>query len=261
MLKPTKPNLINGQNQENLNTLKVNTQESIELEKVEVSLEELKIQQSKILENTEETRELVILFIRMVLELKKKRKQIEIKTMPMQIYKPIQEKSLSAKILMDIMKFSEIYWPYSYRGSRLRIGLMLIAILGLGISQLLSIKVEQAKALIKSNSDFKDSLTSNGIILIENRKKDFKILTDLKQSSDYLFTAENSSKPLEREVMTRIINSFLKKACQNYNNKQKSEREFIFLTSQPFKSVFLNELWDWQDIETIEYVRKKLRIF
>ena len=154
---------------------------------------------------------------------------------------------------LDIYEFviSETYrhsWTHSFRGSKLRIALMLLALTGLTITKLLLIKVYKVKPLFKS-SYYQDFFTPKGVKVIQDRKKDFKILTDFKESDAYIFTAENSQKPLKQEVLTRIINQFLKSVCQKHDNK-------LTLTSNSFKSGFLDKLW--LDIKNIEFVQRKL---
>ena len=67
----------------------------------------------------------------------------------------------------------------------------------------------------------------------------------------YVFTAENSDRPLKPEVLARIINQFLKDVCQKYNDKFR-----LILTSNSFKSSFIDNLW--RDIQDIEFVQRKL---
>ena len=147
-----------------------------------------------------------------------------------------------------IFETSLCTWTHSFRGCRLRIALMLLALTGLKITQLLSLKVDQVTPLFET-SYYQDFFTPEGINVIQNRKDDFSILTHFKESDEYIFTAENSKKHLKREVLVRIINELLKNVCQKYNKK-------LTLTSNKFKWGFLDKLWI--DIKDIEFVKRKL---
>jgi integrase len=131
-----------------------------------------------------------------------------------------------------------------YRAARLRLGLALLAITGIRISELLPLKMIQIKTLFNESwigidrskrgpSSHKAFLTREGIKLISNRRKYFEFLLNFKNENSYIFTAEYSEKPLERESFTNLINKFLKQSAKQMDGQPN-------LSSHSFRIGFRN---------------------
>ena len=95
----------------------------------------------------------------------------------------------------------------------------------LSLRLLLNIKVSDLTTLIqkdwitidrskRGSSNHKAFLTSEGIKLSNDRRKDFEFLLNFKNENSYIFTAEYSEKPLEQECFTNLINQFLKHSAK-----------------------------------------------
>jgi site-specific recombinase XerD len=70
-----------------------------------------------------------------------------------------------------------------------------------------------------------------------------------KDSDSYIFTAENSNKPLAREAFTNLINKFIKNcACKMDRNPN--------ISSHSFRVGFITQLW--RDTNDIEFVRQAI---
>lgn len=149
-------------------------------------------------------------------------------------------------------------YAYSYRGARLRLALAIMAVTGIRISELLSLKMEQVKTLFvghwiainrakRGPSSHKAFLTKKGTSIMRQRLRDFEILSYIKEDDAYIFTAENSNKPLERETFTQIINNFLKDCALKIDGQPK-------LLSHSFRIGFITQLW--RDTNDIEFVRQ-----
>jgi integrase len=125
---------------------------------------------------------------------------------------------MTAEIYKELIKEAE---GPTYLHVRLRLALCLLAVTGVRINELLNIKVSQLKTLTQESwiaidrskrapSNHKAFLTKEGSRIMRERGSDFKLLQLFKKSDSYIFTAENSNKPLVREVFTNLINKFIK---------------------------------------------------
>ena len=147
-----------------------------------------------------------------------------------------------------------------YLKARLRIAITLLFITGVRISELLPLRVSQVKTLFaegwiaidrskRGHSSYKAFLTPEGFKIIKARKKDFEILLFFKDDESFIFTAENSNKPLARGPFNRLINQFIKQISQDMPNKPN-------LTSHSFRIGFITKLW--RDTGDIEFVRQAI---
>ena len=131
---------------------------------------------------------------------------------------------------------------------RLRVALCLLTLTGLQINQLLKVKVSHLQTLqqfywIKvtssrsSTANRKAVLSKEGKKLINERKKDFNILFQSKDSAAYVFTAK--SKPyqmLRRETITRDINRVLQSLSRTSPNQP-------HISSYSFRIGYIETLW------------------
>ena len=90
----------------------------------------------------------------------------------------------------------------SYTSVRLRIAFCLLTVTGIGINELLSLKIHQLQTLVESHwigivrskrgaANHKAFLTREGRKLVEERKKDFEFLFLIKNGDSYIFTSES----------------------------------------------------------------------
>lgn len=145
-----------------------------------------------------------------------------------------------------------------YISARLRLALALLAITGIRISELLPLKMVQIKTLFSESwiaidrskrgpASHKAFLTREGIKLIRDRGKDFEFLLNFKNENSYIFTAEYSDKPLERESFTNLINQFLKRSAKEMAVQPN-------LSSHSFRIGFITKLW--RNTSDIEFVKQ-----
>ena len=143
-----------------------------------------------------------------------------------------------------------------YQRARLRLALALLLVTGIRISEFLPLKMKQVESLFTHNwisidrakrgpGNHKAFLTKEGSRIIKERRSDFELLQLLKKSDSYIFTAENSKKPLAREAFTNLINKFLKDCSRRMDRNPN-------LSSHSFRVSFITQLW--RDTNDIEFV-------
>lgn len=166
---------------------------------------------------------------------------------------------ITSEIYQTLIKDSEkLSYAKSYRGARLRLALALMAVTGVRVSELLPIKMGQVKSLFKNHwiaidrlkkgpANHKAFLTKEGKKLIQDRKKDFEFLSFSKKEDSYMFTAEGSEKPLERESFTNMMNQFIRDSARKMEENPN-------LTTHSFRIGFITKLW--KDNGDIEFVRQ-----
>jgi site-specific recombinase XerD len=76
-----------------------------------------------------------------------------------------------------------------------------------------------------------------------------EILSFYKDPDSYIFTAENSKKPLEPEAWNRIVNGFIKECSTKLDGKPK-------LRSHSFRIGYITQLW--KDTHDLELVRQTI---
>jgi len=148
----------------------------------------------------------------------------------------------------------------TYLGARLRLALAILCVTGVRISELLPLKMSQIENLFAKSwigidrikrgpVNHKAFLTPKGKQIIKQRARDFEIITFQKNSNSYIFTPQNTDKPLCRQAFNRIVNSFIKESTENYKNQPN-------LKSYSFRIGFITDLW--KDSGDIEFVRQSI---
>jgi integrase len=146
----------------------------------------------------------------------------------------------------------------SFRGARLRLALVLLLITGARISELLPLRLYQVETLFKKGwiaidrakrgpLNHKAFLTEEGKKLLKNRFEDLKQVAYFKTADSFIFTAQDSDQPLQRDAWNRIINSFLKRASEKLDNKPN-------LRSHSFRIGYITKLW--KDTSDLEFIRQ-----
>ena len=167
---------------------------------------------------------------------------------------------LTEEIYEFLIKRSKLIHRDTYQGARLRLALALLAVTGVRISELLSLKVEQLENLFAKSwiaidrmkrgpSSHKAFLTAKGRKIIKHRASDFEIILFSKEDDSYIFTPQYSADPMNRQAFNIVVNDFLKDCSQKLPNKPN-------LKSHSFRIGFITELW--RDTGDIEFVRQAI---
>jgi len=147
-----------------------------------------------------------------------------------------------------------------YQSARLRLALALLLVTGIRISELLPLKMNQVESLFTKHwisidrakrgpANHKAFLTKEGGRIMEERRSDFELMQLFKDGDSYIFTAENSKKPLSREAFTNLINKFIKDCARRMDRNPN-------LSSHSFRVGFITQLW--RDTNDIEFVRQAI---
>jgi integrase len=165
---------------------------------------------------------------------------------------------MTAEIYNELIK--EVEGP-SYINLRLRLTICLLAVTGLRINELLNIKVSQLETLIEKGwiaidrskrgpSNHKAFLTKEGKKIIQDRQKDFQLISLMKEPDAYVFTREtNHFQKLRREVITRHVN----KVMRSVSNQLPDQPN---VTSHSFRIGYITQLW--KDSKDIEFVKQTI---
>jgi integrase len=166
------------------------------------------------------------------------------------------------KEIYDSLIQSSQKWKYSnlYQSARLRLALALLLVTGIRISELLPLKMKQVESLFTKDwisidrakrgpANHKAFLTKEGAKIMKERRSDFEFLQLFKDSDSYIFTAENSKKPLAREAFTNLINKFMKDCARKMDQNP-------YISSHSFRVGFITQLW--RDTNDIEFVRQAI---
>lgn len=149
----------------------------------------------------------------------------------------------------------------TYKATRTRIAICLMAVTGVRICELLSLKVIQLETLIKEGwigvdrvkkgpANHKAFLTKEGKKLVKEREKDFNFLFLMKNPNSYIFTSEkNPDMPIRRETLTMDINKIMHSVSRIYPSNPN-------ITSHSFRVGFITKLW--KDTSDIEFVRQSI---
>ena len=164
-------------------------------------------------------------------QLNQLQEQLEIVTQELQERKERERfpkrEPITAEIYDSLIKSSQkLKYSNLYQSARLRLALALLLVTGILISELLPLKMNQVESLFTKHwlnidrakrgpSNHKAFLTKEGAKIMKERRLDFEFLKLFKDSHSYIFTAENSKKPLSREAFTNLINKFIKD-CAGY---------------------------------------------
>jgi integrase len=165
---------------------------------------------------------------------------------------------MTAEIYNELIKEAE---GPSYINLRLRLTIFLLAVTGLRINELLNIKVSQLETLIEKGwiaidrskrgpSNHKAFLTKEGKKIIQDRQKDFQLISLMKEPDAYVFTREtNHFQKLRREVITRHVN----KVMRSVSNQLPDQPN---VTSHSFRIGYITQLW--KDSKDIEFVKQTI---
>lgn len=162
--------------------------------------------------------------------------------------------------IYDSLIKSSLKLKYSnlYHSARLRLALALLLVTGIRISELLPLKMKQVESLFinhwiaidrakRGPANHKAFLTKEGSRIVQERRSDFELMQLFKDGDSYVFTAENSKKPLSREAFTNLIDKSIKDCARKMDDNPN-------LSSHSFRVGFITELW--QDTNDIEFVRQ-----
>ena len=165
---------------------------------------------------------------------------------------------MTREIYKELIKAAE---GPSYINVRTRIALCLLAISGIRINELLSLKVEQLQTLVEESwiaidrskrgpTNHKAFLTKEGKKIIKDRQKDFQLIFLMKKPESFLFTSESHhSKPIRREVITKNVNKLMHQVSKQLNDKPN-------ITSHSFRIGYITQLW--KDTKDIEFVKQTI---
>ena len=172
-----------------------------------------------------------------------------------------KRKLITAELYDSLIQSSQNF-KYSnlYQSARLRLALALLFVTGIRISELLPLKMKEVESLFSNHwisidrakrgpANHKAFLTKEGSRIMQERRSDFEFMQLFKDGDSYIFTAENSKKPLSREAFTNLINKFIKDCARKMDDNPN-------LSSHSFRVGFITELW--RDTNDIEFVRQAI---
>ncbi len=132
----------------------------------------------------------------------------------------------------------------------------MLLVTGIRIGELRILKIPQVKTLFEKSwiaidrkASHKAFLTKEGKQILKDRQKDFEFLCYFKEDDSYIFTSENSEKPLERDAFNRIINDFLTNCAKKLEGQPN-------VRSHSFRVGYITQLW--KDTSDIEFVRQAI---
>ena len=145
-----------------------------------------------------------------------------------------------------------------YQSARLRLALALLLVTGIRISELLPLTMKQVESLFinhwiaidrakRGPANHKAFLTKEGSRIMQERRSDFELMQLFKDGDSYIFTEENSQKPLAQEAFTNLINKFIKECARKMDRNPN-------LSNHSFRVGFIKQLW--RDTHNIEFVRQ-----
>ena len=165
---------------------------------------------------------------------------------------------MTREIYKELIKYAE---GPTYINVRTRIALCILVVTGIRISELLTLKVDQLSTLIESNwiaidrskrgpSNHKAFLTKEGKKIVQDRKKDFQLISLMKEPNAYVFTPEtNHFKKLRREVITNDVNKIMREVSKRFPGHPN-------ITSHSFRVGYITQLW--KDSKDIEFVKQTI---
>jgi len=165
---------------------------------------------------------------------------------------------INSEIYNLLMKESE---GPTYIATRTRIGICLLTVTGIRISELLSLKVGQLETLLEEGwisidrlkrgpSNHKAFLTWEGKKLVKDRKRDFEFLFLMKSKDSYVFTSDRKlNQMLSRQTLTMDVNKVMHSVSNLLPSKPK-------ITSHSFRIGYISQLW--KDTKDIEFVRQTI---
>lgn len=170
------------------------------------------------------------------------------------------KKTPSQPMTSDIFKIIMGTLPAnSYAQARLRVAMILLIIIGVRISELLTVQLKDIHTLTaegwiaisrkkRGPANHKAFLSKKGKDVIAVYKRDLSLVIQAKNPDDFLFSPEkNHSKPLSREHFNRSVNLPLHKITDSITGKP-------YMTSYSFRKGYITQLW--KDTGDIEFVRQ-----
>jgi len=192
-------------------------------------------------------------------QIKRERQEKEIRKQTRANRKRLPKRDpMTVEIYKQLVKAAE---GPTYINARTRIALCILAVTGIRINELLPLKVNQLQTLIEENwiaidrskrgpSNHKAFLTKEGKKLIQDRRKDFKLIFLMKEPNSYVFTSEaQHMKPLGRVVVTKDVNKIMCQVSKKLNDKPN-------ITSHSFRIGYITQLW--KDTKDIEFVKQTI---
>ena len=165
---------------------------------------------------------------------------------------------INSEIYNLLMKESE---GPTYIATRTRIGICMLTVTGIRISELLSLKVGQLETLLEEGwisidrlkrgpSNHKAFLPWEGKKLVKDRKRDFEFLFLMKSKDSYVFTSDRKpNQMLSRQTLTMDVNKVMHSVSNLLPSKPK-------ITSHSFRIGYISQLW--KDTKDIEFVRQTI---
>jgi len=223
---------------------------------------ELKNQNKALTDRLNQLQEQLEIVTEELQERKERERLIEEKKEKRKNRKRLPKREPITKEIYDSLIQSSQKWKYSnlYQSARLRLALALLLVTGIRISELLPLKMKQVESLFTKDwitidrvkrgpANHKAFLTKEGAKIMKERRSDFEFLQLFKDSDSYIFTAENSQKPLAREAFTNLINKFMKDCARKMDQNP-------YISSHSFRVGFITQLW--RDTNDIEFVRQAI---
>ena len=149
----------------------------------------------------------------------------------------------------------------TYIATRTRIAICLLTVIGIRISELLSLKVGQLETLLEEGwisidrlkrgpANHKAFLTSEGKKIVKARKRDFEFLFLMKDKDSYIFTSDRKpNQMLRRQTITMDVNKVMHSVSNLFPSKPN-------ITSHSFRIGYISQLW--KDTKDIEFVRQTI---
>jgi len=219
----------------------------------------LALRNQELLELNKELNQRLEIVVQELNQIKQEREHKEIRKQVRANRKRLPKRDpMTAEIYKELIKAAE---GPSYINVRTRIALCLLAISGIRINELLSLKVEQLQTLVEESwiaidrskrgpSNHKAFLTKEGKKIIKDRQKDFQLIFLMKKPESFLFTSESHhSKPIRREVITKDVNKLMHQVSKQLNDKPN-------ITSHSFRIGYITQLW--KDTKYIEFGKQTI---
>ena len=219
----------------------------------------LALRNEELLKSNEQLKQQLKTVVEELNQIKQERQEKEIRKQARANRKRLPKRDpMTAEIYKELIKAAE---GPTYISLRTRMALCILAVTGIRINELLSLKVEQLQTLVEESwiaidrskrgpSNHKAFLSKEGKKIINDRQKDFELIFLLKEPDAYVFTSEaNHFKKLGRVILTKDVNRIMRAV-----SKQLPDRPNI--TSHSFRIGYITQLW--KDSKDIEFVKQTI---
>ena len=219
----------------------------------------LALRNEDLLKSNEQLKQQLKTVVEKLNQIKQERQEKEIRKQARANRKRLPKRDpITAEIYKELIKAAE---GPTYISLRTRMALCILAVTGIRINELLSLKVEQLQTLVEESwiaidrskrgpSNHKAFLSKEGKKIINDRQKDFELIFLLKEPDAYVFTSEaNHFKKLGRVILTKDVNRIMRAV-----SKQLPDRPNI--TSHSFRIGYITQLW--KDSKDIEFVKQTI---